>query len=896
MATWNPRANDLFLRALEVKAPDQRRELLDRECADDAALRAEVECLLDADAQASGFLDRPADGLGVARGLGDLPDQEIVPPRSVERVGSAIGPYRLLRQIGEGGMGTVFLAEQAEPIRREVALKVVKPGMDTRQVIARFEAERQALAMMDHVNIARVLDAGTTAAGRPYFVMELVHGAPITEYCDENLLTLHERIELFIPVCLAIQHAHQKGVIHRDVKPSNVLIARGDGEPVPKVIDFGVAKAVDRRLTDRTLFTHHGTMVGTLEYMSPEQAESSVLGVDTRSDVYSLGVLLYELLTGTTPLVRKKMREATYVEVLRMIREVEPPRPSARLGDSGEGLASISARRRIEPGKLTRLVRGELDWIVMKSLEKDRDRRYETATAFAADLRRYLDDEPVWAGPPSRAYRMRKFVRRNRVAALMATVLTSSLLIGSAGMTWQAVRATHAERLAWVNEQKAVARQAEAQTNFALARNAVDTYLSAVTDHPKLNEEDFFELRKELLETAVPFYTSIAERHSDDPKLQAARGHAYHRLAVIRDALGEKEAALADYDAMRTIFARLADRFPQMATYRVDLANSHFNRGNQLFHLARLDEAEAAYRSALEIKKRLRDEYPTISAYRQDHARSHQNLGFLLKELGRYEEAERTLREGLNLQRELGVERLGEPDHRLDLANTWNNLAILLKAMGRTAEAEEAHLAAQRQYRQLAEESPRHRQLLATSLSNYANLLLQLGRGGEAEAAHRAALSARERLVSDFPSVPAYRQELSISHHNLGSHLTHLGRHAEGEAEYRVALSIRQKLVMEFPAVPILAAELGSTHVALAILFRAIDQRQSALEEIDQAIRILEPVVRIRPRLATARDELIKAHRVRARVLDSLERPEEATQARARVIQVEEERPRAKPR
>ena len=295
-----------------------------------------------------------------------------------------------------------------QPVQRKVALKVIKPGMDSRQVIARFEAERQALAMMDHVNIARVLDAGATEAGRPYFVMELVHGVPITKYCDDNHLTPRERLELFVPVCQAIQHAHQKGIIHRDIKPSNVMVTLYDGKPVPKVIDFGVAKATEQKLTERTLFTQYGTMVGTLEYMSPEQAEMSALGVDTRSDIYSLGVLLYELLTGSTPLTHKRMKEAAYAEILRMIKEEEPPKPSTRLSDSGEALASISAHRHTEPAKLTKLVRGELDWIVMKTLEKDRNRRYETANGFAADVQRYLDDEPVQACPPSAGYRLRQ--------------------------------------------------------------------------------------------------------------------------------------------------------------------------------------------------------------------------------------------------------------------------------------------------------------------------------------------------------------------------------------------------------------------------------------------------------------------------------------------------------
>src|SRR5215218_516527 len=389
-------------------------------CAD-AAFRQRGEVLLEAHKSPATFLESPAGG--------SRPDLTLNPPIVLLPPGTVIGRYKLLEPIGEGGYGVVFMAEQTSPVVRKVALKIIKAGMDSRQVIARFEAERQALAVMDHVNIARVLDAGTTNSGLPYFVMELVYGIPITRYCDDNHLTPRERLELFVPVCQAIQHAHQKGIIHRDIKPSNVMVTLYDGKPVPKVIDFGVAKATEQKLTERTLFTQYGTLVGTLEYMSPEQAEMSALGVDTRSDVYSLGVLLYELLTGSTPLSRKRVREAAYAEILRMIKEEEPPRPSTRLSDSGAALASISAQRHTEPAKLSKLVRGELDWIVMKCLEKDRNRRYESANGFAADVQRYLADEPVLACPPSAGYRLRKFARRNKRALATMTLLGVTLLV-----------------------------------------------------------------------------------------------------------------------------------------------------------------------------------------------------------------------------------------------------------------------------------------------------------------------------------------------------------------------------------------------------------------------------------------------------------------------------------
>src|SRR5262245_21977976 len=380
--------------------------------------------------------------------------------------------------IGEGGMGTVWMAQQTEPVKRLVALKLIKAGMDSKQVIARFEAERQALALMDHPNIAKVLDGGTTGSplapiggegsgvrgwGRPYFVMDLVKGVPITKYCDEHQLTPRQRLELYIPVCQAIQHAHHKGIIHRDLKPSNVLVALYDGMPVPKVIDFGVAKAAGQPLTEHTLVTGFGNIVGTLEYMSPEQAEMNQLDIDTRSDIYSLGVLLYELLTGTTPLERKRVKESGMLEALRIIREEEAPTLSNRLATTEE-LPVIAANRGLEPVKLTRLVRGELDWIAMKALEKDRNRRYETANAFATDVQNYLDDKPVRAVPPSAGYRLRKFARRNKRALAMISVLALAVVVGvvalavSTALVWNAnkelTEAIDRERLAVDGERR----------------------------------------------------------------------------------------------------------------------------------------------------------------------------------------------------------------------------------------------------------------------------------------------------------------------------------------------------------------------------------------------------------------------------------------------------------
>ncbi|MBI3866101.1 MAG: protein kinase [Planctomycetia bacterium] len=413
---------DIFIEAIRTADATDRGIFLDQACANDADLRQRVETLVEAHERAGSFLEPAFPALAATL---DTP----IEPLIATVPGTVIGSYKLLEQIGEGGMGVVYMAEQAAPVRRKVALKIIKPGMDTREVIARFEAERQALAMMDHQNIARVFDAGATQASRPYFVMELVRGVPITDYCDQNNLPVHERLELFVTVCHAVQHAHQKGIIHRDIKPSNVLVTLHDGRPVPKVIDFGVAKAIGQQLTDTTLFTQFAQMVGTPLYMSPEQAELTGLDIDTRGDIYSLGVMLYELLIGTTPFERGRMKQAALDEIRRMIREEDPPSPSTRLSSTaGETQTAVAAHRRVDPRGLSRLVQGDLDWIVMKALEKDRTRRYGTANGFAADIGRFLNDEPVEARPPSTAYRFRKFARRNRVAFFATSLVAGGLV------------------------------------------------------------------------------------------------------------------------------------------------------------------------------------------------------------------------------------------------------------------------------------------------------------------------------------------------------------------------------------------------------------------------------------------------------------------------------------
>src|SRR5216117_3717914 len=425
----------LFFRALEKPAGKERAAFLDVACGDDPDLRRRLEALLQKFESLGTFLEKPAvsapDSLHRLIAGGDSPTETVPTETLTEKAGDRIDRYKLLLQIGEGGCGVVYMAEQEEPVRRRVALKVIKLGMDTRNVIARFEAERQALAMMDHPNIAKVLEAGATETGRPYFVMELVRGIRITEYCDQNKLPTEPRLKLFIRVCQAIQHAHQKGIIHRDIKPSNILVTLHDGAPVPKVIDFGIAKATHGDLTDKTIYTQFQQFIGTPAYISPEQAEMSGLDMDTRSDIYSLGVLLYELLIGRTPFDGKELLMSGLDEMRRVIREKEPLRPSTRLrAFTPEELTATAKRRSADPPKLVHALRGDLDWVVMKCLEKDRARRYETDTGISADLKRYLQNEPVIARPPSTVYQFRKFVRRHKGAVAAASAVAIALIVG----------------------------------------------------------------------------------------------------------------------------------------------------------------------------------------------------------------------------------------------------------------------------------------------------------------------------------------------------------------------------------------------------------------------------------------------------------------------------------
>lgn len=833
------RVRSIFIEALAITDPAQLGLFLDRACGEDQAIRQQVESLLQAAGEVSD--ERNLDGDQTAPGftLGEESDQI---PRNV-----IAGRFRLIEPVGEGGMGTVWLAEQLEPVKRQVALKLIKAGMDSRQVLARFQAERQALALMDHPNIAKIFDGGVTDQGHPYFVMEYVNGVPLTEYCDQARLDLKARLRLFTSICQAVQHAHQKGVIHRDLKPSNILVSMADGVPIPKVIDFGLAKAMHQSLSDQSVYTAQGMVVGTPLYMSPEQAESSNLDIDTRTDVYSLGVILYELLTGSTPLERQQLKKVALNEIIRLIKEVEPPKPSVRLSSS-HNLAGIASQRAVEPSQLKRAVSGDLDWIVMKALEKERGRRYETANGLSRDIERFLAGESVEASPPSNLYRLKKFVRRNLVMVAATSAVAVSLIIGMVGFAWQA-RVAGLARDRAVNAEGATAQRAAElqkvvdfqasmlkQVDPAIAgrelmRDLAKRFSTSLLQAPRplpdeeqeaknrefvnsLQRINTTDTAKEFIDRNIllPAVEAVGTQFRDQPLVEA---QLRQTLATLYDRIGFSEKAFQHQTLV------VEARRELLGNEHLDTLISISNLGKFALSIGDLEAAERLMSEALEISERvLEPNHPSTLI-------TVGNLGGLAQTKGQFAKAEElhrrayegnraklgaddrvTLQSALNLADSLkclekdeeadklltdAFERLkkGWGTHDSDTLSALNSLAMLRNAQGNIKAAENLYREGLAGTRELLGEN--HPDTLS-SLDNLSVLLADAGKLEEAVPLARNALALRRELFGNM------HPDTFASINNLAGLEQMLGNNTEAEKLWReVSESSRQVLGAEHP-------------------------------------------------------------------------------------------------
>jgi eukaryotic-like serine/threonine-protein kinase len=855
------RVQEIAQAAAEIADPADREAFLDDVCGGDAELRKQVEALL-ADRSLGEATSAFAPTVDSDSGpitdelTSDAPsDVDSTADYRTNEAKSGVliaGRYLLESSVGEGGMGEVWAARQTQPVKRRVALKLIKAGMDSKTVLARFDAERQALALMDHPSIAKVHDAGLTPTGRPFFVMELVTGPPLNKFCDEAKLGVRERLELFVPICQAVQHAHHKGIVHRDLKPANILVTMIDGRPVPKIIDFGVAKAISGPLTDEALATQFGAVVGTLEYMSPEQAGTTGEDVDTRADIYSLGVILYEMLTGLRPIDAKRLRKAAMTEMIRILREEEPSKPSTRLS-TDESLASTAAVRRIEPSRLMALLRGELDWVVMKCLEKQRDRRYETASGLARDIQHYLNDEPVEARPPSAGYRLKKFIRRHKGQVIAASLVLFALVAGIIGTTFGLFEAKRQKGFAEKEWKRAEDEQIKAEQNFATSRALILDLGSRINqietgqNNPKLADQ----ARKQALDKAREQFDKFRADLPDDVAVQMQTAALHRYAANVSRLLSDFQAATAAYSAAIGIYEDLMARFPDDPKYRDALAQTLGDRSTAEKRRGRLKESEATLERALKL---FEDQQGKMgeSSY-------HRTLGLLVNDradltykLGRFEDAARFAAQVVDHFDRLKTVPVGEriTIDPLFAAMGVHRVALAQRELGKTAEALLSHDNAFARIKALV--GPK-----ATRDERFWDCEVRRERArtaGTVPARREAAaedlvgvIRGMEKLVEENPLVAFNQEALAAAHLRRGEILLLLGKTEPAAEALEKSLAVSRVLIDRHGALSASLLVRGQTFTALGRARAAAGKNDLAATQWVNAVKIFDIALKIDP-------------------------------------------------
>jgi eukaryotic-like serine/threonine-protein kinase len=806
------------------------------------------------------------------------------------------GRYRLVSLIGEGGMGSVWVAEQKEPVRRRVALKLVKPGMDSRQVLHRFESERQALAAMDHPNIARILDGGLTEHHHPFFAMELVNGASLTRFCDEARLGISDRLELFTQIAQAIQHAHHKGILHRDLKPSNILVTVIDGKPVPKVIDFGLAKVLGSQVRPDSMVTGFGAVVGTLEYMAPEQAGFSGQDVDTRADIYSLGVILYELLTGLRPFDPDRLASAAFDEMVKIIREEDPMRPSVRLASSESATASAQLRQ-IEPARLSGILRNELDWIVMKALEKDRNRRYETANSLAEDVRHYLSGEPVLAHPPTVMYRLRKFTRRHRIRVMIGCLVVFAFLCGIGGLVVGLLEAKRQEGIA-VREArekgKALHAEQAARKAEGVAREHALTALRAMTDEfiqgELARESRMSRKERSYLRNIIRQFDAFASFSADDAENESIRAEGRYRVGIIYAYLGEHREAEIELRTALDTWNRLVQQLPDKVEYARWQARAQYAMAGSMIELGWIDDARKNLDLAYQYWEGISERSPS-EANLSSLANCGRRIGQLLNKTGRFREAETVLRETVEIWREI-ARRFPKPDNRQTLASTLNSLAGACSKNGKEDEASklrEESMSIRKQVARRYSARPDFAYGLTRSYGSAGSSAMRDGDLEEAASAYQEATRILRELCQQYPSKPLYEEALADALKNMAQVFEKQGRGRDSFATLTEAIDIRQRLVSQFPEQPEKQTDLASLQNSLGNTCRDLNMLEEAESVWRRSIELREIQAEKFPDNLDNRTEMARSLQSLASFLDSTDRTPEAIRLCERAVSIRRE-------